>query len=317
MRVLRPELFDKYKDLKIIDIHNHDADYYKEKGSMAIWKKYHIDKTVLFGAISEPLAMESDKKSWQAYTEYPDKFYPFFSGFSMYDKEAIEVVKAKLEKGYYGIGETVAASTYSHLTSKLQWKANHPMDGNLPAIYELCAQYKVPILLHIDPPFGEPIVKLEEVLSNFPETKIIFGHANVYNPPDNIAYLLSRYKNLYIDFFAGFTAYDPNNEYPLEAYIPIIKSYPNHFFLSTDSATAQNLDYEKAINAMYEVIEMCADTYIGERIGRLNFLDLIESQPPTRSQLDLITSSGINFKNERLNKRVANELIIKNNLVSL
>ncbi|WP_156043376.1 hypothetical protein [Paenibacillus sp. UNC451MF] len=102
--------------------------------------------------------------------KYPDKFYPFFSGFPMYDEEAIAIVKAKLEKGYYGIGESVAASTYSPLTSQLQWKSLHPMDGNLPAIYELCATYKVPILLHIDPPFGEPITKLEDALRTYPDT---------------------------------------------------------------------------------------------------------------------------------------------------
>ncbi len=88
----------------------------------------------------------------------------------MYDEEAIAIVKAKLEKGYYGIGESVAASTYSPLTSQLQWKSLHPMDGNLPAIYELCATYKVPILLHIDPPFGEPITKLEDALRTYPDT---------------------------------------------------------------------------------------------------------------------------------------------------
>lgn len=129
-----------------------------------------VDKTVLFGAISEPAAMLSDKLSWEAYMKYPDKFYPFFSGFPMYDEEAIAIVKAKLEKGYYGIGESVAASTYSPLTSQLQWKSLHPMDGNLPAIYELCATYKVPILLHIDPPFGEPITKLEDALRTYPDT---------------------------------------------------------------------------------------------------------------------------------------------------
>jgi len=54
MREVRSDLFQKYRHLKIIDVHNHDADYYIEKNSIAIWEKYHVDKTVLFGAISEP-----------------------------------------------------------------------------------------------------------------------------------------------------------------------------------------------------------------------------------------------------------------------
>lgn len=313
---MQPDLFDKYKDLKIIDVHNHDADYYEEKGSMAIWEQYHIDKTVLFGAISEPAAMISDNLSWEAYTKYPDKFFPFFSGFSMYHEEALTIVKEKLEQGYYGIGETVAASTYSPLTSKLKWKALHPMDGNLPRIYKLCEEYKVPILLHIDPPFGEPIEKLKEALRKFPNTKIIFGHGNVYNPPESLDCLLSQHHNLYIDFFAGFTAYDPNNKYPLESYIPLIKKYSDRFFLSTDSATACNLDYEKAINAMYEVIDLCEDNVIGERIGRLNFLKIIEEQPATQSQKDLIERNNVQFDVMEINKRMANELIIANKLES-
>ncbi|MCQ6563842.1 hypothetical protein [Paenibacillus mendelii] len=102
MRTVRPELFDKYKHLGLIDVHNHDADYYADKGSIAIWDKYHVDKTVLFGAISEPAAMVSDRLSWEAYTKYPNKFYPFFSGFSMYDEAAVEIVKQSSRKGITG-----------------------------------------------------------------------------------------------------------------------------------------------------------------------------------------------------------------------
>ncbi|PUA36549.1 hypothetical protein C8Z91_24470 [Paenibacillus elgii] len=189
------------------------------------------------------------------------------------------------------------------------------MDGNLPAIYELCAAYKVPILLHIDPPFGEPIIKLEEALRCFSDTVFIFGHANVFNPPKNIENLLSRYNNLYVDFFAGFTVYDPSNDFPLVNYIPLIKKYSERILLSTDSATAQNLDYAKAINAMYEVIELCEDNAIAERIGRLNFLELIEVQPATKSQIALLQSHGIKYDPITTNKRIANELILGNHLV--
>lgn len=310
MRAIRPELFEKYKHLGLIDVHNHDADYYDHAGSLATWEKYHIARTVLFGAISEPAAIVSDQRSWEAYRQHPDRIYPFFSGFAMYDDAALQTVQANLERGYYGIGETVAASTYSHLTSKLSWKAMHPMDGNLPAIYELCSAYRVPILLHIDPPFGEPIDRLEEALRTYRDTNIIFGHANVFNPPSNIDQLLSRHPNLYIDLFAGFAAYDPSNEYPLESYIPVICRYPERFLLSTDSATAQNLDYEKAVNAMYEVIDLCDDDAIGARIASLNFTALIEAQPATRSQIDLLNRYNLPYAADTLNKRHANELII-------
>lgn len=319
MRVVKPELFEKYKHLKIIDVHNHDADYYVENKSLETWSKYNVDRTVLFGAISEPAAMQSDRLSFEAYEKYPNRIIPFFSGFPIYDRQGIDIVRDNLEKGYFGIGETVAASTYSPLTSHLQWKSLHPMDGNLPDIYKLCSEYKVPILLHIDPPFGEVINRLEEALDLFPDVKIIFAHANVFNPPDNIRILLQKHSNLFIDFFAGFTAYDPKNIYPLEDYIPVILEFPNQILLSTDSATAQNLDYEKAINAMYEVIELCNDEQIGELIARENFFNIIEEQVATQTQLRNIKSNMDKileeYDIELLNKRMANELIIKYKLV--
>ena len=65
---------------------------------------------------------------------------------------------------------------------------------------------------------------------------------------------------------------------------------------------------------MYEVIELCEDAVIGERIGRLNFSELIEGQPATQAQLSLLQSEQIDFDPMSINKRIANELIIKNQL---
>lgn len=63
---------------------------------------------------------------------------------------------------------------------------------------------------------------------------------------------------------------------------------------------------------MYEVIELCEDAVVGERIGRLNFSELIEGQPATHSQLSLLRSRKIEFEPLTINKRIANELIIRN-----
>jgi hypothetical protein len=124
---------------------------------------------------------------------------------------------------------------------------------------------------------------------------------------------------LYIDFFAGFAGYDPNNPYPLEDYIPVITRYPEQFLLSTDSATAENVDYEKAINAMYEVVDRCGDDRIRRLIARDNFLALIERQMATETQKALITSSLHNVPNpaalsskvlDTMSKRAANEWLI-------
>jgi hypothetical protein len=80
-----------YKNLTVIDVHNHDS--YKYKQSLSVWNKYHIDKIVLFGAISEPRAVETDRMAWEAYTAYPERFYPFFAGFDVHDKSCLETVK--------------------------------------------------------------------------------------------------------------------------------------------------------------------------------------------------------------------------------
>lgn len=315
MRPIRSERFERFKHLGLIDVHNHDADYYRHTGSLDTWARYHIGQTVLFGSISEPKALQSDELAWLAYADHPSRIIPFFSGFPMDEASGLDLVREKLERGYYGIGETVAASTYSPLTSKLAWKARHPMDGNLPAIYTLCAEYQVPILLHIDPPFGEPIEKLEEALAAYPMTAFIFAHANVFNPPAELERLVSRHANLYIDFFAGFAAYDPANEYPLETYIPVIRRHYRQFLLSTDSATAQNLDYERAIHAMYEVIELCGDDWIRKAIARDNFVGLTERQPITARQRDEIATRaaerGMAVELAAMNKRTANEWLIR------
>lgn len=115
------------------------------------------------------------------------------------------MAKANLEKSYLGIGEIMAASTYSPMTSRWPWQAQHPNDGILPELYQLSARYGVPILLHIDPPDGEPIQKLEQAMKENPRAIIIFRHANAYNTPANIEKLVSIHPNLFIAFFAGFT----------------------------------------------------------------------------------------------------------------
>ncbi|MCY9665996.1 amidohydrolase, partial [Paenibacillus alginolyticus] len=134
-----------------------------------------------------------------------------------------------LEQGYFGLGEIAAASLYSPVVSKVAWKGESPMDGYLPDIFEICAKYKVPILLHIDPPNGMVIDKLEEALDKHPNTIIIFAHANAFNSPENIRKLLEKHPNLYADFYAGFTALNPASTNKLEDFVPVMKQFPDHY----------------------------------------------------------------------------------------
>jgi hypothetical protein len=302
------ELYEVYRDLTLIDIHNHDA---VNPNAINKWGEYGIDRIVLFGNISEPSAQATDQLAWEQYQREPSHVYPSFAGFPIYDKEGLTYVQEKLEQGYMNIGEIAAASTYSPVVSNVKWKANHPNDGYFPQIYELAAKYRVPILLHIDPPNGEPIMHLEEALEQHPDTNIIFGHANAYNPPDNIKMLLAKHSNLYIDFFAGFTAYSRDSTNKLQDFIPLMEQYPDRFMLSTDSG--YGLTTEQAAKALYETIDLLsAETAL--KVAYQNYERLIELQPPTDTQIKRITELSAKLgKTEkyRLNKRMANELIFK------
>ena len=265
----------KYKDLKVIDVHNHDASGCKYKSSIDIWDTYSIEQIVLFGDISEPSAVTTDNIAWNAYKENPSRFIPFFAGFNIKDSSCLKIVAENFEKGFFGIGEFVAASSNSPITSNLPWKGDHPMDGYFPQVYELCAKYKAPILLHIDPPFGYPIDKLKEALIKFPNTNFIFGHANAYNSPANIETLLKNYDNIYIDFFAGFTKYNPGSSNSLEDYVPLINKYPDKFMVSTDSG--YDVGYDNAYKAIYELFDLLGDDVV-EKIAHKNFEALIRNK---------------------------------------
>lgn len=301
-------LQELYQELPLIDIHNHDVE---NPIAVQTWGQYGIDRIVLFGSISEPYAQVTDNEAWVQYQAEPDHVYPSFAGFPIYEEAGVTYVKERLEQGYLNIGEIAAASTYSPVVSKLEWKAEHPNDGYLPQIYELAAEYRTPILLHIDPPNGLPILHLEEALEQHRETNMIFGHANAYNPPSNIGALLAKHPNLYIDFFAGFTAYSRDSTNTLQDFVPVIEQYPDRFMLSTDSG--YGLSRYEAAQGLYEIIDLLTpETAV--KVAYQNYERLVEQQPPTASQIEQIkklsTEAG-RFETYRLNKRMANELILE------
>jgi hypothetical protein len=230
----------------------------------------------------------------------------------VHSEDSLAVVIENLEKGYFGIGEVVAASTYSPIASTLEWKGNHPMDGYFPEIYEICEKYKAPLLLHIDPPYGFPIIKFEQALTKYPNTIFIFAHANGYNTPKNIQKLLSKYNNLYIDFFAGFTAYNKESLNNLLDYVPLINEYPNRFLVSSDSG--YGVGYDKAYKAIYELFDLLEQSVV-EKIAYRNFEEIIEAQPITQYQREKIEEISSKLKIElnvnNMNKKEANEWIIK------
>nr|WP_238322846.1 amidohydrolase family protein [Gorillibacterium massiliense] len=278
----------EYGSLPLADAHNHGS-VLGIAGKLVLWGNAGIDRVVLFGEVSKEIAVTHDIYTWEYYKQHPELIIPFFSGINLKDPAALQVARDQLEKGFFGIGEIAAASTYSPAVSGAEWKADDPMDGILPQLYKLCAEYKAPLLLHIDPPSGLPIFKLEEALEAYPDTTIIFGHANAYNSPQNIESLLKAHSNLYIDIFAGFTAFNPDSTNKLEDFVDVIREFPDRFMLSTDSGYDMERGEEQAIEGMYQMLDLLKDDPVLMRKVAYDNLDaLIRNQPATKTQKDQI-----------------------------
>lgn len=301
----------KYSGLGLIDAHNHDASGAKYLGMLYTWRNNNVKQIVLFGDVSESSAILSDSLAWLAYQYDPELFIPYFSGFDLHDPGCLTVIKNNLEKGYFGLGEIAAASTASPVVSRVEWKAEHPMDGYLPQIYDLAAEYKAPLLLHIDPPGGMPVAKLEQALDEHPQTTFIFAHINAYNTSEEIDRLLSAHPNLYADFFAGFTMFNPAGG-DAESFIPVMKKFPDRFMVSTDSG--YGIESEKqAIEAIYRFIDLLDDPELARKIAHDNLDALIQAQPVTETQLDAIhkleLDTGVKYPKEELTKVKAGRIL--------
>ncbi|AIQ35502.1 metal-dependent hydrolase [Paenibacillus sp. FSL R5-0345] len=315
-KVAITDLSAKYKELGLIDAHNHDASALKYLGMLRTWKDKGVQQVVMFGDVSEPSAILTDKFAWKAYQKYPNIIIPYFSGFDLHDPESLTVVRNNLEMGFFGLGEVVGASTMSPVVSKVAWKANDPMDGYLPQIYDIIAEYKAPILLHIDPPNGVAVAKLEQALEEHPKTIIIFGHINAYNTPEEIDRLLSKHPNLYADFFAGFSVYNVEGGNNPEQFIPVMKKFPDRFMLSTDSG--YGIGSEKtAIDAMYQMLDLLDDPGLARKIAHDNLDAVIKAQPATDTQLELIRKlkqeTGTIYHVENLSKAEAGQILAETN----
>jgi predicted TIM-barrel fold metal-dependent hydrolase len=246
----------------IIDAHNHDASNMRYKSTMRIWDKYAIDKVILFGNISEPRAIHTDDLAFDAYRKYPERIIPFIAGINIFDQDCLDYISRRFEAGVRGIGEIVAASEVSPVTSKLPWKGKNALDGFLPQIYGLCGKYGKPIMLHIDPPNDYQIQILIRAATSHPKTHFIFAHANAYTSPAIIENVLTATNNVYMDFFAGFTAYNNDSAFKLEDFVPLIEAYPDRFIVSTDSGYA--VGYDNAYAAIIQLLDLLREETAGK-----------------------------------------------------
>ncbi|NOV02615.1 amidohydrolase family protein [Paenibacillus sp. LMG 31457] len=302
------DLLRQYGSVPLADAHNHDASDFRYLDMPSMWKKDAVDRVILFGDVSESSAIRTDAYAWKAYTDSPDFFVPYFSGFDLHDPSSLQVVRENLEQGYFGLGEIAAASYNSPVVSKVEWKAKDPMDGFLPQIYDLCAEFQAPILLHMDPPNGFVIDKLEEALSAHPKTIFIFGHANAYNSPENIKRLLEKHDNIYMDFFAGFTVFNLESANRIEDFLPVIRQFPDKFMLSTDSGYGLASE-EAAIEAMYRVLDAIGDPALIKKVAYDNLDAIIRNEPATQTQKEAVQKQDAARDVAKLTKLEAGKLL--------
>lgn len=281
----RDSIINIYNSIVIVDAHNHDAcnqcnpvyiPNRFEKGN-SLRKKYGVDKVVLFGDYSRSKAVYTDSVTFEIYKKNPDFVIPFIAGINIHDSLCLGYIKEYFDVGIAGIGEIVGASTYSPNASSAEWKPKHPLDGYLPEIYEMCALYKRPVLLHIDPPFGEGVEKFIEAARRYPETNFIYAHANAYAPPGFLRSLIEANPNIYIDFFVGFNTANPGRKYELKDFVPIIEEYPDRFVICTDSGAELEKE-EDAYWAFYSLFELL-DYDVVEKIASKNILSLTNRNP--------------------------------------
>lgn len=262
------ELLERYASLGLTDVHNHGA----SRGIAALrrlWADYALSRVVLFGSVSEPQAVADDERTWDAYLAHPELIVPFFSGIDLNDPASLDVARERLERGFVGVGEIAAASRSSPVVSGVAWKADHPLGGMLPQLYELCAEFRAPLLLHIDPLSGATLARLEEALDAHPRTTFIVAHVNAYTPSATAATLLERHPNLYVDFFAGFSDHDADGR-SFDDFVAIARAHPDRWLLGSDSG--YGLESEAAaLESMYRFLHLLGDDDLARRIAFENF----------------------------------------------
>jgi len=275
----KPVVSDTILALGIIDVHNHDASGKRYLSSFKIWDKYGISRVVLFGDISEKSAQLTDQISLQAAAEYPETIIPFIAGINVSDPKCVDYIKDMFDKGALGVGEIVARSLYSPVTSRLEWKAAGVNDPRLHRVYKACGDYRRPILLHIDPLDRPGILEIIDVSRTFIGTDFIIAHANAYSNIVDIEYLLTRTTNVYLDFFPGFSIYNSDSRYfqrysesKLPEYTELIEKFPDRFFLSSDSGFG--VGYENAYKAIHTIL-LNLKPETAKKIASENFKTLI------------------------------------------
>lgn len=185
-----------------IDMHEH----YRDGGNVEEFLKaagcLGISKIVFV-----PTGLSPDNEGYEAHWNelikqakelYPEKIIPFCT-IDEADPEAAEIFEQCLQEGAKGLKLIGGHSSFY----------DEPLNSeNMYKVYQKASEYKVPVLLH-----GSIITipklkdQLDQVYSDFPEVTFIQAHygSTIMNGInlDQIAELLDKHPNLYIDLSMG------------------------------------------------------------------------------------------------------------------
>jgi hypothetical protein len=260
----------------VIDAHVHFVDFIQDtdgvKALLRAMDAGNVEKAVVFGL---PV-----KKKWEAFEKKPPHYYlddnapcyyfnqtdeilasqiqelpvearkkfaPLLCGFNPTDRYAVRDIERMLGKYPFwrGVGEVLCRhDDLTNLTHEETARVNHPA---LFEVYELCAAKNLPILVHHNSTSVsihdeyEHLHEVEEILQNFPKTRIVWAHCGmsrrVFHKQyhDMVISLFKKYANLSVDI--SWVVYDDVvclNLEPKKHWIETIDRYAERFMLGSD-----------------------------------------------------------------------------------
>jgi len=167
-----------------------------------------VDKAVCFGNgvfVPHVRASTDENKAIAKYvSEYPEKLIGFCH-INLDDDNAVEEIRRCVEDyRFKGVGEILAPST-GHPGVLRSWRGEGrettPRERcflnnrKYFPIYEVIQELDVPILIHMG---SEPRSNLLDVLSNFPELRIIVAHVGGFQVAETVS-IMEEKRNLYAD----------------------------------------------------------------------------------------------------------------------
>jgi predicted TIM-barrel fold metal-dependent hydrolase len=202
-----------------------------------------IEKTVLFGynGFGYDRKYAQDVRIEELARRYPDRIIPFICDLDFKDPRLIPYVEKKLDEDVFrGLGEILLGHK---VIKEMYFSDISYSDSSVISLFHSAAEYRVPVLVHVDPPYKQDFLPALEECRN---TTFIWAHIG-YNflgdfggteqNTDVIKDLLESYPNLYFDI----SHWKISPVYLLaEAWRSLIESYSDRFLIGTDMTDHYN-----------------------------------------------------------------------------